>query len=148
MADDLGKCARRDWRATWPHCSTTSGGDGFVSRVVHQIGILAGAALLADVLGNFLLYAVALLLSIPLFNRLRRRFGTWKAPVMGVAIFTAMFLLSALVIGPAISRSSTPPAPQSSVGPAGDVADHAPHPMPSRGSCEAEARPTPGTRNS
>jgi membrane protein DedA with SNARE-associated domain len=94
---------------------------------MHHIGILAGAALLTGVIGNSLLYAVGLLLSIPLLNRLRKRFSTWKAPAIGVAVFTAMFLLSALVVGPAISRSSTPPAPQTSAGPASNAADHASH---------------------
>jgi len=35
--------------------------------------------------------------------RLKRRFGTWGAPALGLAVFAAMFSLSAFVIGPAIS---------------------------------------------
>jgi len=94
---------------------------------MHHIGILAGAALLTGVFGNSLLYAIGLLFSIPLLKRLRKRFGTWKAPAIGVAVFTAMFLLSALVIGPAINRSSTPPAPQTSLPPTIATGDHAAH---------------------
>lgn len=116
------------WRTIWASVRAATGALlGLVPHVMHHIGILAGAALLTGVFGNSLLYAVGLLLSIPLLNRLRKRFGTWKAPVIGVAVFTAMFLLSALVIGPAISRSSTPPTPQASVGQASNPADHASH---------------------
>lgn len=99
---------------------------GLAPHVLHHVGILAGTALLAGVWGNSLLYAVGLLLSIPLLNRLRKRFGTWKAPTVGVAVFTAMFLVSAFVIGPAISRSGVPGASQASVGPS-VAADHASH---------------------
>lgn len=116
------------WRTPWASVRAAIGALlGLVPHVMHHIGILAGAALLSGVFGNSLLYAVGLLLSIPLLNRLRKRFGTWKAPATGVVVFTAMFLLSALVVGPAISRSSTPPAPQTSVGPTSSAADHASH---------------------
>ncbi len=114
------------WRTIWASVRAATGALlGLVPHVMHHIGILSGAALLTGVLGNSLLYAIGLVLSIPLLNRLRKRFGTWKAPAIGVAVFTAMFLLSALVIGPAISRSSTPPAPQTSAGPTSS--DHASH---------------------
>jgi len=116
------------WRTIWASVRAAAGALlGLVPHVMHHIGILAGAALLTGVFGNSLLYAVGLLLSIPLLNRLRKRFGTWKAPAVGVAVFTATFLLSALVVGPAINRSSTPPAPQTSLPPAIATADHAAH---------------------
>lgn len=116
------------WRTTWASVRAAIGALlGLVPHVMHHIGILAGAALLSGVLGNSLLYAVGLLLSLPLLNRLRKRFGTWKAPAIGVAVFTAMFLLSALVVGPAINRSSTPPAPQTPLTTASTAADHATH---------------------
>jgi hypothetical protein len=99
---------------------------GLVPHVMHHVGILAGAALVAGGWGNSLLYVAGLLLSIPLLNRLRKRFGTWKAPAVGAAVFTAMFLVSALVIGPAISRSGVPGASPASVAPS-VAADHASH---------------------
>ena len=43
--------------------------------------------------------------------RLRRRFSTWWAPVIGLAVFAAMFSLSTFVIGPAISGSGDPGTP-------------------------------------
>ncbi len=114
------------WRTIWASVRAATGALlGLVPHVMHHIGILAGAALLTGVFGNSLLYAIGLLLSIPLLNRLRKRFGTWKAPAIGVAVFTAMFLLSALVVGPAISRTTTPPAPPTSAGPTSS--DHASH---------------------
>lgn len=87
---------------------------GLAPHVLHHIGFLAGAAVLTGVLGNLVLYAVGMLLSIPMLIRLRRRFGSWKAPVLGVAAFTALFALSAFVIGPAISQGLSGPVPGAS----------------------------------
>lgn len=89
---------------------------------------LRRAALLAGVWGNAALYLVGLLLSIPMLKRLRGRFGSAVAPAVGVFAFTALFLVSALVIGPAFSgrqaASVAPPAASSN--PSVD-ADHAAH---------------------
>lgn len=101
---------------------------GLAPHVLHHVGIVAGAAILTGVFGNSLLYAVGLALSIPLLNRLRKRFGTWKAPLIGVAVFTVMFALSAFVIGPAISRAGTVPTSPATTGSQGASADpHAAH---------------------
>lgn len=61
--------------------------------------------------GNLLFGALGLLLSVPLLRRLYRRFRTWKAPAVAVAVFAVMFSLSAFVIGPAISGTDPQPAP-------------------------------------
>ena len=79
---------------------------GLVPHVMHHIGLLAGAALVTGVGGNLLFFAIGLLFSIPLLRRLHRRFASWWAPGLAVAVFTALFALSALVIGPAISGAS------------------------------------------
>ncbi len=86
---------------------------GLAPHVMHHVGLLAGAALLTGALGNSILYAAGLLLSLPLLNRLRRRFNTWKAPILGVAAFTLLFGISTFVVGPLINPagSSYPPAP-------------------------------------
>ena len=76
---------------------------GLLPHIMHHVGLLAGAAVLTGVLGNTMLYVVGLILSVPLFNRLRTRFHSAWAPVIGIAIFTALFALSAFVVGPAIS---------------------------------------------
>ena len=79
---------------------------GLVPHVLHHVGLIAGAAFLTGAGGNAALYLVGLLLSIPMLRRIHRRFQTWHAPAIAVAVFTAMFLISALVVGPAISADS------------------------------------------
>jgi len=94
-----------------------------VPHVLHHVGILAGAALITGTAGNLLFGVLGLVLSIPLLRRLYRRFGTWKAPAVAVAVFGVMFSLSAFVIGPAISGgSSDSPAPTDA--PAGHNSHH------------------------
>jgi predicted PurR-regulated permease PerM len=69
---------------------------------MHHVGLLAGTAILTGALGNGILYVVGLVMTIPLLRRLRKRFKTVWAPVIGVGVFTALFSLSAFVVGPAI----------------------------------------------
>ena len=89
---------------------------GLAPHVLHHVGFVAGAALLTGVLGNTILYAVGMLLSIPLLNRLRKRFGTWQAPALGAIAFTGVFALSAFVIGPALNPAPSTPPPAASTG--------------------------------
>lgn len=90
---------------------------GLLPHLMHHIGLLAGAAVLTGVVGNSVLYVLGLVLSIPLLRRLHRRFGTWLAPALGAGVFTGLFLLSALVIGPAISGSGGDPGSDSAPSP-------------------------------
>jgi hypothetical protein len=76
---------------------------GLLPHVLHHVGPLAGAALLAGTSGTLLFAAIGFVAAIPFLLRLYRRFGTWRAPVIALAIFAAMFSLSSFVIGPAIS---------------------------------------------
>lgn len=78
---------------------------GLAPHVLHHIGLLAGTALVAGAGGTVLFGTLGLVASVPLLLRLRRRFGTWWAPVIGLAVFAVMFSLSAFVIGPAITGS-------------------------------------------
>ena len=84
---------------------------GLLPHVLHHVGLIFGAALVTGAGGNLLFGAVGLLLSLPLLRRLYNRFHTWKAPAIALAIFVAMFSLSAFVIGPAISGSSSSETP-------------------------------------
>lgn len=93
---------------------------GILPHVLHHVGPLVGAAFLTGALGTAAFGAVGLLLSVPMLLRLRRRFGSWWAPALGLAAFTAMFLLSSLVLGPLISGSG--PAE-----PAGTGVEHVEH---------------------
>lgn len=81
---------------------------GLVPHVLHHIGLIAGAALITGAAGNVLFFALGLLFSIPLLRRIHRKFHTWRAPAIAIAIFAAIFSLSAFVIGPAITGDSSP----------------------------------------
>jgi hypothetical protein len=89
---------------------------GVLPHVLHHIGPLVGAAVLTGAGGTAVFGLLGLALSVPMLLRLKRRFGTWWAPSVGVVAFSALFLLSALVIGPAISG-------QGGLGPASPTED-------------------------
>ena len=96
------------WNAV---CATIGIIAGLLPHVLHHVGLLAGAVLVTGSGGNLLFGALGLLLSVPLLRRLYRRFGSWKAPAVALAVFVTMFSLSAFVIGPAISADTPGPAP-------------------------------------
>lgn len=79
---------------------------GVAPHVLHHVGPLAGTALLAGTGGTILFGVAGFALSVPMLLRLRRRFGTWMAPAVAGAIFLAVYLVSALVIGPAVTSVS------------------------------------------
>ncbi len=81
---------------------------GLLPHVLHHVGPLAGAALLAGAAGTALFAAIGFVASIPFLLRVHRRFGTWRAPAIALALFAAMFSLSSFVIGPAISGGEQP----------------------------------------
>lgn len=81
---------------------------GLAPHVLHHVGLIAGAAFVTGASGNALFFLVGLVFSIPMLRRLYRRFHTWRAPAIAVAVFAAVFSLSAFVIGPAISGDSSP----------------------------------------
>ena len=82
---------------------------GLAPHVLHHVGLIAGTAFVTGAGGNALFYVIGLALSVPMLRRIHRRFGTWVAPAIAVAVFTAMFLLSAFVVGPAITGDDTTP---------------------------------------
>jgi hypothetical protein len=93
---------------------------GLAPHVLHHVGVLAGTALVAGSGGTAVFGALGLVLSVPMLLRLRRRFGSWTAPAIGLAVFTGMFALSTWVIGPAISSSGDS-------GPSLPTVDHSSH---------------------
>jgi hypothetical protein len=98
--------AKRPVRSAWATIRAGLGAAlGVLPHLMHHVGLLAGAALLTGALGNGILYGIGLLMSIPLLRRLRSKFRTVWAPVIGVAVFTGLFSLSAFVIGPALGTS-------------------------------------------
>lgn len=114
---------RSRWKAIRDGVSATVGVVlGIVPHVMHHIGLLAGAALITGASGNILLYVVGLLFSVPMLRRLYRRFSSWWAPVIAVAVFTSLFSLSAFVIGPAISGARQTPSQPAPTAPAPSLA--------------------------
>ncbi len=98
---------------------------GIAPHVLHHVGPLAGTALLAGAGGTVLFGLAGFALSIPMLLRLRRRFGTWAAPAVASAIFTGVYLFSALVVGPALTAE--PPsvvAPATSPSPSNHAGHH------------------------
>lgn len=108
------RLARSSARAVWDGLLAALGVLlGLAPHVLHHVGFLAGTALVAGSGGTALFGAVGFIASIPMLLKLRRRFGTWRAPAIGLAVFAAMFALSAFVLGPAFSdaASNEPTAP-------------------------------------
>ncbi len=75
---------------------------GIAPHVLHHVGPIAGAALLTGTGGTVLFGVLGFVLTVPMLLRLKRRFGTWIAPGIALAIFAVMFTVSTLWIGPAI----------------------------------------------
>lgn len=100
----------RLWSATLAVWGTIT---GLAPHVLHHVGPLAGAAFLAGAGGQALFAVIALVVSIPFLLRIYRRFHTWIAPVIALAVMAGMFSLSTFVIGPAIRGDE--PAPQPAV---------------------------------
>ena len=97
---------------------------GIAPHVLHHVGPLAGTALLAGAGGTVLFGIAGFALSIPMLLRLRRRFGSWAAPAIASAIFTGVYLFSALVVGPALTAEpAAVESPASTPTPSGH-ADH------------------------
>jgi hypothetical protein len=84
---------------------------GIAPHVLHHVGPLAGAALLAGVGGKAIFFALGLVLSLPMLRHLYRRFGTLVAPAVAIAVFAAIFTFSSLVIAPRLTGSEQSPQP-------------------------------------
>lgn len=97
---------------------------GIAPHVLHHVGPLAGTALLAGAGGTVLFGVAGFALSIPMLLRLRRRFGTWAAPAVASVIFTLIYLVSALVIGPALTGAQASVAGPSSTPTPSEHASH------------------------
>jgi peptidoglycan/LPS O-acetylase OafA/YrhL len=80
---------------------------GVAPHVLHHVGPLAGAAILAGTGGRVLFFLVGLGVATPMLFRLYRRFGTWAAPAIAVAVFVATYTLSSLYLGPLLTGENT-----------------------------------------
>jgi len=93
---------------------------GAAPHVLHHVGPLAGTAIVAGTGGRVVFGAAGFVATIPMLRRLRRRTGSWKAPALALATFSAIFTFSTVVIGPAVSG----PDAASPAAPAADVDHH------------------------
>lgn len=80
---------------------------GILPHVLHHVGPLAGAALLAGTGGTLLFGAIGFVAAIPFLLRVHRRCGNWRVPAALLALFAVVFSISTFVIGPAISGESS-----------------------------------------
>lgn len=76
---------------------------GAAPHVLHHVGPLAGAALLAGATGKLIFGVVGFVAMIPLFRKLHRKSGGWRVPALAFAAMSVVFLFSTLVIGPALT---------------------------------------------
>lgn len=88
---------------------------GAAPHVLHHVGPLAGAALLAGATGRVLFGVLGFLLAIPMLRRMRRRTGSWRVPGGALALMAVVFAFSSFVIGPAITGGEEPAAPAKNV---------------------------------
>jgi hypothetical protein len=80
---------------------------GVAPHVLHHVGPLAGAAVLAGTGGQVLFFFVGLAVATPMMIRLYRRFQTWAAPAIAVAIFAVAYTVSSLYLGPLFAGDAT-----------------------------------------
>ena len=81
---------------------------GAAPHVLHHVGPLAGAALLAGVGGRLLFGALGFLLAVPMLVRMRRRSGSWRLPGGLLALMAVVFTASTLWLGPALAGDEQP----------------------------------------
>ncbi len=98
---------------------------GAAPHVLHHVGPLAGAAVLAGATGKLLFGALGFVLAIPMLRRLHRRHDSWSLPGGVLALMAVVFTFSAFVIGPAVTGGSESATPSRSV-PSLAVPDAAP----------------------
>ena len=98
---------------------------GVLPHVLHHVGPLAGTALLAGAGGTALFAVIGFVFAVPLLLRLRRRFRSWIAPSVALALFAVMFAFSSLVIAPAITGGDSGSTPSPGIEqPAGHASHH------------------------
>ncbi len=81
---------------------------GAAPHVLHHAGPLAGAALVAGVTGKVLFGLIGIALTVPMLRRMRRRTGSWRAPVAALGLMAIVFVVSSFVLGPALTGGSEP----------------------------------------
>ena len=96
-------------RGRWSLGAVLGTAMGLAPHLLHHVGLLAGTALLAGLGGTLLFGVLGLAAMLPMLIRLHRRFDTWWAPSIAVAVFALMFAISTFLIGPALRTAVTDP---------------------------------------
>ena len=78
---------------------------GVAPHVLHHVGPLAGAAVVAGATGKVVFGIAGFLLAIPMLRRIRGHTGSWRVPAVVLAVMAAVFAFSAFVVGPALTSS-------------------------------------------
>ena len=76
---------------------------GAAPHLLHHVGPLAGAALLAGASGRLLFGVLGFAAAVPMLRRMRRRTGSWRIPAGALSVMVGLFALSSFVLGPAIT---------------------------------------------
>src|ERR671918_299846 len=63
---------------------------GAAPHVLHHVGPLAGAAVLAGTTGTLLFGALGLVAATPMLLWMQRRSGSWRSPLAALTLFAAL----------------------------------------------------------
>ena len=96
---------------------------GALPHVLHHVGPLAGAAIVAGTTGTIVFGLAAFVLTVPLLVRVRRHCGSWRQPAMLFVIFVAVWSMSTWVVGPWIQEQLADDPPAQQDGPSDPVSE-------------------------
>lgn len=73
---------------------------GVLPHVLHHVGPLAGAAIVAGTTGTVVFGLAAFAFTIPLLLRVRKHRDSWRLPAILLAVFISIWLVSTFAVGP------------------------------------------------
>lgn len=73
---------------------------GVLPHVLHHVGPLAGAAIVAGTTGTVVFGLAAFAFTVPLLLRVRKHRGNWRLPAILLAVFVSVWLVSTFAVGP------------------------------------------------
>jgi len=80
---------------------------GVLPHVLHHLLPVVGGALLTGAVGGIVFGIIGFAAMVPFLLTLRRRFGTWTAPLVAAGVFGVVFLISTVFIGPVVRSALT-----------------------------------------
>lgn len=73
---------------------------GVLPHVLHHVGPLAGAAIVAGTTGTIVFGLAAFVFTVPLLLRVQRHCCNWRLPAFLLAVFVGVWLASTFIVGP------------------------------------------------